>query len=67
MIDIPDSLAELAQQRIEYGADDLDHLEKTPFEQFAAWYDYAHDHLREPNAMVVATADDTGPTARLVL
>ncbi|OFT92885.1 pyridoxamine 5'-phosphate oxidase [Brevibacterium ravenspurgense] len=67
MIDIPDSLAELAQQRIEYGADDLDHLEKTPFEQFAAWYDYAHENLREPNAMVVATADDTGPTARLVL
>lgn len=67
MIDIPQSLAELAQQRVEYGADDLDHLESTPFEQFAAWYDEAHAQLSEPNAMVVATADHTGPSARLVL
>ena len=61
----------LAGARVSYEADALDEadLAATPLAQFRRWYDDAAvAGLREPNAMVLATADTDGsPSVRTVL
>jgi pyridoxamine 5'-phosphate oxidase len=58
---------EITSMRQEYAASGLveSDLAKTWFEQFSRWFDQARV-LREPNAMIVATADGA-PSARTVL
>ena len=46
---------------------DLDLPAGTPHGIFTDWYEDAGRQLGEPNAMVVATDDDAGPAARIVL
>ena len=62
-----EAMAELARQRVEYDDADLDLPAETPHGIFAGWYEDAGRTLGEPNAMVVATAADAGPAARIVL
>jgi pyridoxamine 5'-phosphate oxidase len=60
----------LAQKRIQYEADGFDVADSDPdpHRQFEAWYSAVADHLDQPNAMVLATADARGrPSARTVL
>src|SRR5207244_11127417 len=57
-------------RRVSYTAGELveQELAGTPLEQFGRWYaDAVRWQLPEPNAMVLATAGDDGPTARTVL
>ncbi|MYM19982.1 pyridoxamine 5'-phosphate oxidase [Brevibacterium sp. 5221] len=61
------ALSHLAAQRVEYLAADLSEVAADPGSQFAAWYEEAAAQVAEPNAMVVATADASGPSARVVL
>ena len=61
------AMAELARQRVEYDDVDLDLPAGTPHGIFTDWYEDAGRQLGEPNAMVVATDDDAGPAARIVL
>lgn len=61
------ALARLAAQRVEYADESLALPEGSPFDQFAAWYEAAGEALAEPNAMLVATADEHGPDGRIVL
>jgi pyridoxamine 5'-phosphate oxidase len=64
-------VAELAAARVGYEAGALEEadLAPTPLAQFLRWYDDAvAARLPEPNAMVLATADERGaPSARTVL
>lgn len=60
----------LAQRRIQYETEGFSVAQAAddPLDQFGQWYDAVADHLDQPNAMVVATADADGrPTARSVL
>lgn len=61
----------IADLRTEYkrGALDEAHADADPIKQFARWFDEARAaDVAEPNAMVLATADQTGrPSARVVL
>jgi pyridoxamine 5'-phosphate oxidase len=61
----------LAELRREYAKARLDEhaVELDPLQQFLDWLDEAqHAEVREPNAMVLATADSTAaPSARVVL
>ena len=60
----------LAQRRIQYETQGFSVAQAAadPLDQFGQWYDAVADHLDQPNAMVVATADaDGAPTARSVL
>lgn len=64
--------SELAEHRVDYSDAGLDvtDLAATPLEQFHRWWEEAaHDpRIAEPNAVVLATADDHGlPDARTVL
>lgn len=65
------AIARLADLRVSYDAGELteDSLLATPLDQFAAWFDAAVEvGLPEPNAMILATADEDGiPDARIVL
>lgn len=61
------ALAALARQRVEYDDVDLPLPAATPHGIFSQWYAEAGRQLGEPNAMVVATDDDAGPAARIVL
>jgi len=67
----PDADLCVAGARVSYEAAALDEadLAPTPLEQFRRWYDDAvAARLPEPNAMVLATADERGtPSARTVL
>jgi pyridoxamine 5'-phosphate oxidase len=63
---------ERLQGRVAYGraALDEDNVAADPFAQFATWLDeaLAADGVIEPNAMTLATADESGsPDARIVL
>src|SRR5699024_8913585 len=62
-----DAMAALARQRVEYDDVDLELPADTPHGIFTRWYEEAGRALGEPNAMVVATDDDAGPAARIVL
>jgi len=62
-----DAIAALARQRVEYDDADLELPADTPHGIFARWYEDAGRELGEPNAMVVATDDEAGPAARIVL
>lgn len=66
-----DAPRRLADLRVSYDAGTLleADLAATPLEQFRAWFNQAlRVGLPEPNAMIVATADDVGaPSARTVL
>lgn len=62
-----DAMSALARQRVEYDDVDLELPADTPQGIFARWYAEAGEELGEPNAMVVATDDDAGPAARIVL
>ncbi|WP_084499493.1 pyridoxamine 5'-phosphate oxidase [Brevibacterium album] len=62
-----DALTRLARQRVEYDDADLALPGGSPAEVFAQWYEEAGEALAEPNAMVLATADEAGPAARIVL
>ncbi|MGO1397268.1 MAG: pyridoxamine 5'-phosphate oxidase [Brevibacterium yomogidense] len=62
-----DAIAALARQRVEYDDVDIDLPADTPHGIFSRWYEEAGEALGEPNAMVVATDDDAGPAARIVL
>lgn len=60
----------LAQKRIQYEADGFDVADSDPdpHRQFEAWYSAVADHLDQPNAMVLATADASArPSVRTVL
>lgn len=60
----------LSQRRIQYETEGFSVAQAAadPLDQFDDWYASVGDHLDQPNAMVVATADATGrPTARSVL
>ncbi|MDE0801690.1 MAG: pyridoxamine 5'-phosphate oxidase [Acidimicrobiales bacterium] len=60
----------LAQRRIQYETEGFSVAQAAddPIDQFGRWYDAVADHLDQPNAMVVATADADGrPSARSVL
>jgi pyridoxamine 5'-phosphate oxidase len=61
----------VADLRLDYKLKSLDitDVKLTPSEQFKIWFDEALlADIREPNAMVLATADKTGiPNARVVL
>jgi pyridoxamine 5'-phosphate oxidase len=61
----------VADLRLDYKLKSLDIIDValTPSEQFKIWFDEALlADIREPNAMVLATADKTGiPNARVVL
>jgi len=63
----PTALSHLAAQRVEYLAADLSGVADDPYQQFSTWYEDAAQAIKEPNAMIVATADSTGPSARTVL
>ncbi|GAA2092844.1 MULTISPECIES: pyridoxamine 5'-phosphate oxidase [Brevibacterium] len=65
--DAQEALARLARQRVEYDDADLALPGDSPAQVFSEWYAEAGRALTEPNAMVVATADDAGPAARIVL
>ena len=71
MTDTPPAPAELAALRRTYTQDALDEssVAADPFTQFGRWLAAAVEgRLREPNAMVLATADAAGrPSARTVL
>ncbi len=61
---------ELSRRRVQYEADGFDvaDADPDPIRQFESWFDDVADHLDQPNAMIVATADqDGGPSARTVL
>ncbi|GAB3050846.1 pyridoxamine 5'-phosphate oxidase [Sediminivirga luteola] len=60
---------EFAGRRVEYTGDGLSEsqLRPTPAEQFRAWYADAAEAGGESNAMVLATAGEEGPSARIVL
>ena len=62
---------DLHQLRQDYSLKSFDVQDalESPFEQFEAWYQEANSaELLEPNAMVIATVDQTGqPTQRTVL
>jgi pyridoxamine 5'-phosphate oxidase len=63
-------LPDMAALRIQYDQGILEEssLAPSPLAQFAAWFqDAADSGIVEPNAMVLATSDDDGPTARTVL
>ncbi len=62
-----DAMSALARQRVEYDDVDLELPADTPHGIFTRWYEEAGEALGEPNAMVVATDDDAGPAARIVL
>lgn len=63
------ALPGVSARRVEYGPEGLreDELAGSPLAQFVAWFHEAEAALTEPNAMVLATADESGPTARTVL
>ncbi|MGK2929882.1 MAG: pyridoxamine 5'-phosphate oxidase [Acidimicrobiales bacterium] len=61
---------ELSRRRVQYEADGFDvaDADPDPVRQFESWFDDVADHLDQPNAMIVATADQGGePSARTVL
>lgn len=62
---------DIADRRREYARENLDEdaVARSPFDQFAKWYDAAlKSELREPTAMALATvAADGRPAARMVL
>lgn len=64
-------MADLGDLREEYGHDTLteESVHKDPVEQFRIWFDHAVDQkLIEPNAMSLATVDESGqPWQRTVL
>ncbi len=62
------SLADL-RENYEKGALLESEVAASPLEQFQRWFDEAlAAHVQEPNAMTLATVDDTGrPAARIVL
>ncbi len=66
-----DLTAELARLRVDYAGQDLDEqtVHPDPFVQFRTWLDQAlASHLKEPNAMALATATREGvPSCRMVL
>lgn len=62
-----ETIADLARQRVEYGSDHLDEVAADPHTQFRTWFAKAEDAVTEPNAMLLATADASGPAARIVL
>lgn len=62
-----ETIADLARQRVEYGSDHLDEVAAEPHTQFRTWFAEAEDAVTEPNAMLLATADASGPAARIVL
>ncbi|MCT1690475.1 pyridoxamine 5'-phosphate oxidase [Brevibacterium sp. p3-SID960] len=62
-----EAIADLARRRVEYGSDHLDEVAADPHTQFRTWFAKAEDAVTEPNAMLLATADDSGPAARIVL
>jgi pyridoxamine 5'-phosphate oxidase len=67
--DRPDAALAVARVSYEAGALEEADLAPTPLGQFRRWYgEAARAGLVEPNAMVLATADDSGaPSARTVL
>lgn len=64
-------MSNVANLRLEYKLKSLDigDVVEEPFEQFRLWFDEAlSSEIREPNAMVLATADfNAVPNARVVL
>ncbi|MDZ7706107.1 MAG: pyridoxamine 5'-phosphate oxidase [Trueperaceae bacterium] len=68
---LPDNDTSIADLRRSYTKRSLDRddLDPDPLEQFRSWFDEAlKAELPEPNAMVLATADQRGvPSARVVL
>lgn len=62
-----EAIADLARRRVEYGSDHLDEVAADPHTQFRTWFAKAEDAVTEPNAMLLATADASGPAARIVL
>lgn len=60
-------LSALPSQRVEYGARGTVAPGEDPFAFFSQWYAEARNEITEPNAMVIATADASGPSARIVL
>lgn len=67
MTDDRSPLSRLAAQRVEYGARGGAAAGTDPFTFFSQWYAEAQAEIREPNAMLLATASDAGPDARIVL
>lgn len=67
MTEVPSAIAALAARRVEYGRGEFNDVSDNPYDQFVSWYDAAAAALAEPNAMILATADATGPSARTVL
>lgn len=64
------STANLADLRQDYARADLteETADHDPFRFFARWFEEARAHVREPNAMTLATVGADGqPTARIVL
>lgn len=62
-------IPDVSGRRVNYANAELGdgHLLPTPLAQFLDWYGGAERSLAEPNAVVLATADASGPTARTVL
>ncbi len=61
---------DIAALRKEYSQSELDlsTVDSSPFKQFQKWFDEAvKSEILEPNAMVLGTAGDLGPTQRTVL
>lgn len=61
---------ELAKRRIQYESEGFDaaDADQDPVRQFESWYDAVADHLDQPNAVVVSTADaDGSPGVRTLL
>ena len=61
---------EIAQRRIQYETDGFDVADALPdpHAQFEVWFAAVVDELEQPNAMVLALADEAGrPSARTVL
>ena len=67
MTDDRSPLSRLSDQRVEYGARGEAAAGTDPFTFFSQWYAEAQAEIREPNAMLLATASGSGPDARIVL
>lgn len=67
MTDATDPIRALAAARVEYGRLGRADADTDPDSLFTRWYAEARDALGEPNAMVVSTLDEDGPSARIVL
>ena len=66
---IEDSPIDQSRRNYVRGPLELDHLDADPIVQFQQWFEEACERIEvEPNAMTLATVDDSGaPSARMVL